>query len=1170
MALNAGSVFVRLGAQIERRGFEQFDREIAQARRQDVQARLAGKFDDRAFQQMERAQARLKRDKEIRTQLKGVYDPRAINSYVRDIDRAERADNDMIRSQGRLRTAFGSVYGRGGALFAAAGGLYGLQGAFRAVVGAASDVNESLTRNRVLFGDNAREVERFAETTAGSFGISRKSALDYAGTLGNLLRTTGLARDESAKFSTRLIRLAADMASFNNADPTEVLEAMRSGLVGEAEPMRRFGVLLSETRVKQEAVNEGIAKSGEELTEAQKVQARYSLILRDSTKAQGDFERTSGGMANQQRILKARISDIAVTMGQRLLPVALDVVQAVNRFVKQMQNGTGAGGRFVEIVKDIGEALKDTGEFIRDHIDLVKLAVSTWVAYKAAVIAASIAGRFRGRGAPVAPTVAAGGAAGSAAASAGAGAAGGAASRLAPSLAAVGGVAGGVAAFKIGTDFLKGYADAGSAVKLFEDRIKSLASSGNRAGLRKLADEIRAYGNQNQDAFNDSGKAVRKFADDVEKLADEGKQSSGRLSQVTSEIQRRFRAMRDFTKGDLDDIRKTVRENMADIRRRLGNETKEGRQAASENFRGARNAIRAAMRSGVIDVKQGTREIRDLLTNELRFYGVNARDARRAAGQGGTRDDTFRLAGRAQGGWIGVRGMVGADTVPAMLAPGEFVLNRHQQAVVEGILGQGFLDRLASVVNRPHYAAHGGRVEHFAAGGRPSGRVRRVDVGGDGAIGRLSQAAVDLARAAAQTKLGRERPPMSPGRGGAGDVQGLVPQVLRALAWARRNGWAGSVTSGFRSYQEQARLYALWLSGRGNRAAPPGTSNHEGGQAVDVSDPEGFARAMANAPAGIRLLRLIADEPWHFSVTGRARGGRVGFSKGGRAELGRQNRVRVRAYDELIDEVEGLRRREGIETRRFDQTEEVFVNPDTGELDPAAIDQRSGELDELIGLREKIAKKLERARKMADRVAKTFDTIVERLKNAVGAAKGDRKNKLREELRQAYGDRKEWTRTARDAGFDVQDARLDVTDLVNEKAAVTGTRPAPVDPGVTGDAGDTGAGDAPASPAQIAEQVLAQLASYRQGQADLFSSFASNFVSAQVNPFTTQLGRDAAFRFYGAAGPGAGQPLAPGAAASVPAAAPARDKVEINQYFEYQPPALSWSQDIKHELQAAL
>ena len=75
-------------------------------------------------------------------------------------------------------------------------------------------------------------------------------------------------------------------------------------------------------------------------------------------------------------------------------------------------------------------------------------------------------------------------------------------------------------------------------------------------------------------------------------------------------------------------------------------------------------------------------------------------------------------------------------------------------------------------------------------------------------------------------------------------MNGLVPQVKRALAFAKTHGWGGSVTSGFRTYAQQAALYAAYKNGTGNLAAPPGSSNHEGGQAVDVTDTEAFQAAM--------------------------------------------------------------------------------------------------------------------------------------------------------------------------------------------------------------------------------------------------------------------------------------------------------------------------------------
>ena len=63
--------------------------------------------------------------------------------------------------------------------------------------------------------------------------------------LGNMLVPMGIGRKKAAEMSKQLVELAADMASFNNASPEETLDALRSGLAGETEPLRKFGVFLN-------------------------------------------------------------------------------------------------------------------------------------------------------------------------------------------------------------------------------------------------------------------------------------------------------------------------------------------------------------------------------------------------------------------------------------------------------------------------------------------------------------------------------------------------------------------------------------------------------------------------------------------------------------------------------------------------------------------------------------------------------------------------------------------------------------------------------------------------------------------------------------------------------------------------------------------------------------
>lgn len=165
-------------------------------------------------------------------------------------------------------------------------------------------------------------------------------------------------------------------------------------------------------------------------------------------------------------------------------------------------------------------------------------------------------------------------------------------------------------------------------------------------------------------------------------------------------------------------------------------------------------------------------------------------------------------------------------------------------------------------------------VQGLARGIKP-GNVRSVLGKAFGGTSKFVKAMVKKGFASVGSLPGKLASMLGLGGGGESSANGLTAQVKRALSYARKHGWKGGVNSGFRSSEQQAILYQKYLDGTGNLAAPPGSSSHEKGQAVDVSDSEGFARAMATAPAGARLYRRVQGEPWHFSVTGYARGGKV-------------------------------------------------------------------------------------------------------------------------------------------------------------------------------------------------------------------------------------------------------------------------------------------------------
>jgi len=258
----------------------------------------------------------------------------------------KKATGDVDDFGDKLSKA-GKVIGTALAAAAAAAGAMAIKIGKDAVV-AASNLAETTSKVGVIFGESSDEITKFAETAATALGQSQQQALDAASTFAIFGKSAGLAGDDLVDFSTDLVTLSADLASFYNTSPEDAINAIGSALRGEAEPLRKYGVLLDDATLRAKALELGIYNGSGALTSQQKVLAAHQVILAQTTVAQGDFERTSDGLANQQRILNAQLENTKVTIGTALLPVVLDMVSAFNRNVlpaiQGVANAIGEGG----------------------------------------------------------------------------------------------------------------------------------------------------------------------------------------------------------------------------------------------------------------------------------------------------------------------------------------------------------------------------------------------------------------------------------------------------------------------------------------------------------------------------------------------------------------------------------------------------------------------------------------------------------------------------------------------------------------------------------------------------------------------------------------------------------------------------------------------------------
>ena len=248
-----------------------------------------------------------------------------VDNFKKNMDKASGQTDNFANKSGAALKKVGIAV----AAAAAAAGAFAVKFGVDAVK-AASDLQETLSKTGELFGANAAEVEKFAAAAATSLGQSKQQALDAASTFAIFGKAAGLAGSDLVNFSTDFTVLASDLASFNNTSPEEAINAIGSALRGEAEPLRRYGVLLDDASLRQAALELGIVNTTKNaLTPQQKVLAAQKLIFEQTTAAQGDFARTSDGLANGQRILAAQFENVKTTVGNALLPVVTQLFQVV-------------------------------------------------------------------------------------------------------------------------------------------------------------------------------------------------------------------------------------------------------------------------------------------------------------------------------------------------------------------------------------------------------------------------------------------------------------------------------------------------------------------------------------------------------------------------------------------------------------------------------------------------------------------------------------------------------------------------------------------------------------------------------------------------------------------------------------------------------------------------
>lgn len=216
-------------------------------------------------------------------------------------------------------------------------------GFWRTITNLASDLEETTSKFNVIFWGLEDEAKKTFDTIAESAGRSRLDVKKWGAELGDVLKPLWFTTKEALNLSWELTQLAIDVASFNNVSDAQAINAFRSAITWERESLKSLGIVINEADVKTEAFTSGIAKAGTQLTKTQKAQATYNLLLKNTTDAHWDAERTALSYANITKRLEWKLKDLWATLGTKLLPlfskivnITITIIDTTKEYSKQI------------------------------------------------------------------------------------------------------------------------------------------------------------------------------------------------------------------------------------------------------------------------------------------------------------------------------------------------------------------------------------------------------------------------------------------------------------------------------------------------------------------------------------------------------------------------------------------------------------------------------------------------------------------------------------------------------------------------------------------------------------------------------------------------------------------------------------------------------------------
>lgn len=301
----------------------------------------------------------------------GASSGRAATSLSKSFLNVSSSANSATKSSWSLASAFGKLYAS-----------YWL--VFRGIskLGDSIDIASSLIEVenvvRTTFGNYENLVNDMAKTSIQDFGMSELSVKQYSSRFQAMGVAMGFSQKKMADMSIELTKLTADMASFYDIEQSDVARNLQAIFTGETEPLRKYGLDLTQATLKEWALKNGLDANISSMTQAEKTMLRYKYVMANTVAAQGDFAKTADTWHNQTVILKQSFQELAGIIGTSLINAFKPFLSGLNfamtqviNFAETVTNALGAifGWKFEVTNKGIADDWSDAADSADDIAD---------------------------------------------------------------------------------------------------------------------------------------------------------------------------------------------------------------------------------------------------------------------------------------------------------------------------------------------------------------------------------------------------------------------------------------------------------------------------------------------------------------------------------------------------------------------------------------------------------------------------------------------------------------------------------------------------------------------------------------------------------------------------------------------------------------------------------